>query len=369
MADIEDLVKTYLQSGQTASQERVYGPVPDVTPTERPIGGSSEYDFNYRQFPLDLGADYNSHYVVFNINVPVKNGADGQFRTPQLYNNGDDGLGFTQATDTGGYSKVDQLRFNGGTPSFNLSEGMGAGIPRYTRRITESIALHMPSPLTYTSTNMYEDVSLTSFAAQVGKLAISPAAAIIKGHYAKRLSDSQRAAAGGAGKILTGAGDLIGTGMQLAGYPINPRMEVLFANTIQRQFAFEFLMAPRNEEESIAMDKIIRTFKFHGAPALSTDEAEDSGNGFWSNFGVGIASKLIPWYVPPAEFDITFFQGGIENDILPRINTCVLERIEVDFQPQGMYATFSNGYPVACRLSMAFRETEVITKQRVIEGF
>ena len=51
------------------------------------------------------------------------------------------------------------------------------------------------------------------------------------------------------------------------------------------------------------------------------------------------------------------------------IEKMMMQRIEVDYAPQGMYATFSNGYPVACRLSMSFRETEVVHKQRVAQGF
>ena len=52
-----------------------------------------------------------------------------------------------------------------------------------------------------------------------------------------------------------------------------------------------------------------------------------------------------------------------------RINTCVLERCEVDYAPSGVYSTFTNGHPVAVRLSLGFREIEPVHKKRILQGF
>jgi hypothetical protein len=112
----------------------------------------------------------------------------------------------------------------------------------------------------------------------------------------------------------------------------------------------EILMAPKNEQESITVKNIIDTFRFHAAPELD-------------NIGP------IPIFVPPAEFDITFYHKGKENTKIPRINTCALEQIEVDYAPTGVYSTFANGHPVAIRLSLAWRELEILHKERVAQGF
>jgi hypothetical protein len=111
-------------------------------------------------------------------------------------------------------------------------------------------------------------------------------------------------------------------------------------------------MAPKNAEESLAVKNIVRALRFYSAPELSSDP---SGN--------------IPLYIPPAEFDITFFTRGEENTNIPRINTCVLERVEVDYAPTGVYSSFRNGHPVAVRLSMGFREIEPLHKLRILQGF
>ena len=145
------------------------------------------------------------------------------------------------------------------------------------------------------------------------------------------------------------AGQLLKNGSKVAGYPVNPRVEVLFANRLQRAWMFEVFLAPRTKSESVTAREIIRTLRYHAAPELAL-------GGFF--------------FVPPAEFDITFFRQGVENTNLPRINTCVLEKIDIDYAPQnGVYSTFRDGSPVAIRLSMAFREVEIVHKRRVLEGF
>jgi hypothetical protein len=259
----------------------------------------------------------------------------------------------------GEYSTVDNLRFN---PSSGQIQDATAGAPqrealalrRGTMRIAESIALYIPAPMIYTGANIYEDVSMTSFAGQIGKLAALPIAEAIgaaAGAFVRRSVQGGRQGAGAAGSLLDAPGNLIGTGFAVAGYPINPRIEVLFSNTPQRQFNFEFLMAPRNEKESDTIRNIVRTLRFHSAPEIDT------------------VAGIIPTFIPPADFDIKFYNGNTENLNVPRINTCVLERCEVDYSPTGVWSTFSNGQPVAVRLSLAFREIELVHKRRVVQGF
>jgi len=292
----------------------------------------STYDFNYRVFPEDLTMSDSAHYMVININVPVHIGGERRSDYPvgTILNNE--------------FSKVDNLRFNNSlNESFNQEVGAlssatnreALAIPRSTRRIAESIALHMPNGgLVYTDDNKYEEVSMTAMASGlVGTVG--------------RLAD--RVTGGMASTLLNATGQVVKNGSKLAGYPINPRVEVLFATRPQRQWMFEVFLAPRTQSESITAKKIIDTLRYHAAPELGT-------GGFY--------------FIPPAEFDVTFFRQGVENRNLPRINTCVLERIDIDYAPQsGVYTTFRDGSPVAIRLSLGFREIEIVHKRRVLQGF
>lgn len=314
----------------------------------------SEYDFNYRTFPSNLGADYQGHYMVININVPVRVSGDFTGLTPNsAFANQFDVLQQS--------SKVDALRFG------NVS-GQGQGqnnsllnrIPRFTKRIKQSIALFMPTPMVYNSQNVYEDVSLSALAGNLGVWAARRGNAFAAGLRGQANALTQGANQRG---IYGGNGSPIGTITSLVKTPINPSVEVLFANVLQRSFIFEFLMTPSSYEESLTLKEIIQTLRFHGAPEIG-------GNYTGGSIGaiVGNAAAAATW-IPPAEFDLTFFFNGVENTNIPKINTCVLERIEVDYSPTGIYSTFSNGHPVAARLSLGFREVEPLHKQRILQGF
>lgn len=316
------------------------------TPPELVDLAQSKYDFRYLAFPSDLGMDYAGHYMVININEPV--GYNEQFSSK--FSNQFTGTPERRA------SKVDTLR---GTTNVRTPIGVAAAqatnsanalfIPRFTRRIVESIALYMPTPMVFSHQNEYQEVSLTALGGSiVGGLGARAAGGLMGG-----LSS---AAGGGVtaglaiGAVNSALGSIVGGAAKIMQRPINPSVEVLFANTNLRSFVFEVLMAPRNEYESATIKSIVKTLKFHGAP----EHAAGTGGLLW---------------VPPAEFDITFFNKGIENMNILRINTCVLERFEIDYAPTGIYSTFRSGHPVAVRLSMAFRELEPVHRERVLQGF
>jgi hypothetical protein len=311
------------------------------------------YKFNYRVFPEDLGNEDMAHYMVININTPTKAMNDGMARSAYT------GPFYRTSVLTDQYSKVDILRFGQdpvfrGAPQQRRTPGSAVGdIPnsaqnayqgeqlagrRATRRIEESIALFMPTPVVYTSMNDYPDTSIGSMVGGAIMGAINGLGADVKGV---------------AGKVISGIGSALEAAPNaafLAGYPINPRVAVLYATTPLRQFNFEILMAPKSQNESVAMEEIITTLRQHAAP-----EIDPETYGFT--------------WIPPAEFDITFYYKGAENMHIPRISTCVLNRIDVDYAPTGAYSTFHNGFPVSCRLTLQFMEIEVLHKRRVLQGF
>lgn len=300
--------------------------------------GQSEYNFSYTTFPENISNDDVGHYMVININVPVSLTDASRQRTS--YQNG---LGLIAGqTLTNQASKVDALRF-GGAENIPATGPVGEeflAVPRFTRRIKEAIALYMPTPVVFNTQNDYQDISLSSF----GTNLLSQVGGLIGGRFGGEGGASAGATLGDA------AGRAIGNVAGLARYPINPRVEVIYSKSSLRQFVFEFLLAPRNEKESISMERIIRTLRYHAVPEIDP-----------------VLQGVT--FIPPAELDITFYNKGVENRHIPRINTCVIDRIEVDYAPQGEYSTFSNGHPVAARLSLGLREVEILHKRRVLQGF
>lgn len=319
--------------------------------------GQSKYDFKWLTFPDDLGADYVGHYMVININVqsegfsfsgPNRNPAAGNFT--HLFTE-------LKGGDTR-FSKVDTLRYmdysdkyddwvswdNAKETAENLKNALTGGnrypisIPRQTKRIAESIALFMPENLSFTDQNDYQPIDMSAFSGTLISGAVGAAT----------LGASK--ALGAAGSIVDFAGQNIGTISAVMGSPINPGVEVIYSTKKLRGFTFDFLMAPRNEKESLNLKSIIKTLRFHAAPEINT-------------------RTLSAMWIPPADFDITFFRYGVENLNIQRINTCILDRIDVIYDPTGKYSTFSNGHPVSVRMILSFQEVEPIHKLRVVQGF
>jgi hypothetical protein len=151
-------------------------------------------------------------------------------------------------------------------------------------------------------------------------------------------------AAGGLGQVAFS---------QAFGVVQNPMLELLYSKPDFRSFRFDFMIYPRSQREAEEVQKIIDRLRFHQAPEV----AQGGTGGFFM--------------VPPSEFDISFYYKGQINPNIPKISTCVLTSLDVDYAPNGFTAyevpgqpasLGGTGMPVATRLSLNFRETEIMTK-------
>jgi hypothetical protein len=120
-----------------------------------------------------------------------------------------------------------------------------------------------------------------------------------------------------------------------------------------RSFTYSFTFAPRNEEERNDVQDIIQLFRFHMAPELQ-----------------GAQSRFLTL---PSEFDIHYmFQAkdgtNTENDYYNRIATCVLENCTVDYTP-GKVSSFKDGSPTQINMTLQFKETETLTKDKINQGY
>ena len=136
-------------------------------------------------------------------------------------------------------------------------------------------------------------------------------------------------------------------------FVLNPHAEILFKGTDFRKFTFSWKLTPRNESEVISVANIIKLFKFHAAPAIGTER----------NF-----------ITYPSEFIIQFIHneetvGAQVNSFLPRIAQSVCTDITANYTSVGLWSAFKSGAPVEVELSLSFAETEIMTKQRINEGF
>jgi hypothetical protein len=155
-------------------------------------------------------------------------------------------------------------------------------------------------------------------------------------------------------KGLLGSKDLGNVLLQGQGYAVNPQMQMIYQGLDMRTFQLEFLFTPKSQAEALNVNEIIYQFKRAASPTLAKATESATQN---------------MYLIPPSIFNVNFFVKGVENKYLPRYGDCVLENISVDFAPNGWAAHANGGAPVQTRMSLQFREIEVVDRARLDEGF
>jgi len=342
-------------------------------PTESLLGG--KYGYDILRYPIDLGDYGKGHYMVIHINEQVKtqfeskavnngdeptiiqNRADNNIATlgSNLIKNADKLVeGVNSITGGRGGQLINSLVNSVSTTD---RETFTLGFARTIRRTSDTIALYMPDTLNFTHNQSYSEFTLgkslpsallTGGASAVDAINSNPNNASATAE--SLLRNLSPFAAG----IFAEKFDITKVGFAaVTGQVLNPMLEMLFTSPALREFRFDFMLYPRSEEEAVEIHRILDKLKYHQAPEFNT-----ASNGFF--------------LVPPSEFDIKFYYNGKENPNIPKISTCVLTSIDLDYAPNGFAAyelpkvnvpsKGGTGMPVAIRLSLNFKETEYLTK-------
>ena len=156
------------------------------------------------------------------------------------------------------------------------------------------------------------------------------------------------------------------------GASINPKVEVLYRDTDLRTFEFSFIMSPANQAESQTIINIVTLLRQWAAPTLVGQS--DPRQGYIANQSGYLGTQGGGIFLTPNEFIIDFMMPDIQgnlipNSSIPRIGRCVLEGIQVMYNPNGEWSTFADGTPVSTQLTMGFREMRVIDSQNINAGY
>ena len=282
------------------------------------------------QFPSDLSSDNRGHVITFTVQEQLPSSDQG-VQSRSIGNR-------DTSTIVGDFFRINPKRKEGDT-----------------------VALYVPDTVNVQYAAQYSDISLTSALGKPLFLAQGASSVADKVSSQKSIADNlasvandpfARAFAAGAAQGLIGTGGLQELALAGIGYAFNPQLQVLFSNIGFRQFQFDFILAPKNQSESAAIQNIIRVFKKAAAP----------------KFQEGFITKNSMFLKVPDTFNIKFLYRGEENLNVNRIGECVLEAMDVDYSPVG-WSTFDDGSAVQTRLTMQFKETFIIDKNRIEEGY
>lgn len=345
----------------------------ELAPTERPEQNSTA--INWLNYPDNLGvAPDLQHYVLFYINVRGKSkfNTENRSKTPidvtgqnRLDPNSTENAAMIGKTLSGAGLAATVA---GGTALYRLgaaatgaaaaagisttAKSMGELIkPDQSYRISDVIALHLDERPSVKYGAQYENKEVGSIMGGLagGSSAIDSALGTRAGeamaNMLMRLANAPGAILGPlVGPASANPGDVMGLSAKIA---TNPFREVFFQAMDYRTFAFKYRFFPKSADESKKIKDIIDTFKFHMHPELS-------------------AGGL--FYIYPSEFDIVYSYKGQENNYWHKISTCVLKSMDVDYGSDN-FNSFSDGAPVEINMSLVFQEIEVLTKERMKQGY
>jgi hypothetical protein len=259
------------------------------------------------------------------------------------------------------------------------------------------INLYMPDTLSMSYNHEYGELNLADVGGgilQAGQAAAGVAKSVMEGYskggvsgafgalgQSENLADATTALSALGGNTGKDLNDLF---LKTQAKALNPQIQLLYRGVGLRQFTMEFVFTPKSKEEADQVTAIINTFNYAASPTIS---------------GTGGM-----YFVPPSEFEIKFLMAktgnfsalssmlqkagnsiipgldlgnsaanylggnqGTENDRLFKIGSCILENITVDYAPNG-WAAHENGAPVQTRLTLGFKELDIIDRNRLKAG-
>jgi len=344
--------------------------------------------FSAFSYPRDVTNNMeNGHYMLFYVNVQnkTKYGYDAYDAKGSSIRVGDkvvelQGGQKTEIIHGNDPSYVKRLNYvsSGGRGNIITSDGVdlrkggrsgmgkGTGLSSYrptTSRITDSVAIYLPPNITNSTGASYQGIeqgALGLAASGGGKFFdamrrndFASAAGILTGTGGNLIAAGLQKALAGAADLFfdaEGANDLYNKAF---GNATNPYMEVFFGGMELRTFQYNFTFAPKNQDETDDAKKIIEIFRFHMAPELQGENMR--------------------YLTLPSTFDIHYMYQhskdiAIENTFYNKIATCVLTNVAVDYAPNGV-KSFADGAPTSITMSLSFTETEILTKERIDQGF
>lgn len=214
------------------------------------------------------------------------------------------------------------------------------------KRISDVITLHIQDkPSTSYNVN-YQDKEIGTLGGLLAGGSSMTDATETLGSMGK--DAGQAAIAGIVSAVSTAFGGPAGNLLELGTkQKTNSFREQFFESVDFRTFNFRHTFMPRSQQEAEDVRRILNLFKFHMHPELS------QGGLF---------------YVYPSEFEIKYFYKDKENQYFDKISSCVLENMSVDYGGD-IFSTFEDGNPVEVNLTLKFKELELLTKDRITQGY
>jgi hypothetical protein len=228
-----------------------------------------------------------------------------------------------------------------------------------TVRLDTAIALYMPPSVSVSYGANYNDTEIGSLAGGAANVIQAFMDARERGtldsalRVATDVGMDQAREALRRGVVSVAQGIAPGAAALIAiesGKIITPHMELMFSGIGRRNFSYEFTFVPKSRQEADRIEEIIKSFKIH----------------MHADF-VGAEGSMREMEIPDF-FNIKYMYKGNENTHLNRISTCVLTKMDVNYGAD-RFVAYEDGVPQTTKLNLSFTELEIITRDKIKEGY
>ena len=144
--------------------------------------------------------------------------------------------------------------------------------------------------------------------------------------------------------IVEAGNNALGTGVTTnqaiggtTGRVVNPNVEMMYESPEMRGFSLNFKMFSSNEIESNEIRRICNTFKKNMLPKF--------GNAFIE---------------VPNVVRVSFMTGNSPNQFVSQFKPCAITNVSINYTPDGAWATYRDGRPVATQLTIQFKELKML---------
>lgn len=143
------------------------------------------------------------------------------------------------------------------------------------------------------------------------------------------------------------ANDILAT---TRGQILNPNTEVLYQGPQLRTFSLNYKMFARSQAEADIIKKICDTFKKAMLPGSAVDGQKNLIN----------VPKIVK---------VTFMHKSQPSKWVSQFKQSAIGGVDVNYTPDGSWATYKRGEPIAVQLTLQFQELKLLYEEDVDKGY
>lgn len=267
-----------------------------------------------------------------------------------------------------------EIQFHKYNPPFSAQGFSQTGLSGYNKSISElgnpiggPIKLYMPQDISVQYGGNWQDMNVSNIA----RSAIGGAGKAFNGDL---VGGAQTAIGGLVNSIKSGLSSGTATAKLLSealeqtnfgsftandifsgitGKLFNPNTEVLYKGPQMRGFILDFKMVPESNIEAQNIKNIIKLFKCAMLPEFANTDSDG----------------IVSFVRVPAIANVTFMTGGRPSSNVTQFKPSAITDLDISYTPDGAWATYRDGTPVATNLRATFKELKMVYSEEIEQGY